>query len=95
MKSLFKVIGNLLHGFWHGLTICRVVIGNLIFLALIVLFFSIVFFDSEKDLPDEAALVLSLQGDIVIQKNSNRAFELVVWRIVPAGNIAQRCHRCH
>ena len=68
MKSLFKVIGNLIGGFWHGLSVCRVIIGNLIFLALIVFIFSIIFYDSAKDLPDEAALVLSLQGDIVIQK---------------------------
>ena len=68
MKFLFKVIGNLIRGFWHGLTVFRVIIGNLIILALIVFFFSIIFYDSEKDLPDETALVLSLQGDIVIQK---------------------------
>jgi protease-4 len=68
MKFLFKIIGNLIRGFWHGLTVFRVIIGNLIILALIVFFFSIIFYDSEKDLPDEAALVLSLQGDIVIQK---------------------------
>jgi len=68
MKSLFKVIGNLIGGFWHGLSVCRVIIGNLIFLALIVFIFSIIFYDSAKDIPDEAALVLSLQGDIVIQK---------------------------
>ena len=68
MKSLFTVIGNLLKAFWRGLTVCRIVIGNLIFLALIVFFFSIIFYDSETDLPDRAALVLSLQGDLVIQK---------------------------
>ena len=68
MKFLFKVIGNLIRGFWHGLTVFRVIIGNLIILALIVFFFSIIFYDSEKDLPDEAALVLALQGNIVIQK---------------------------
>ena len=68
MKSLFKIIGNLIRGLWHGLTVCRVVIGNLIFLVLIVFFFSVIFYDSDQALPDEAALVLSLQGDIVIQK---------------------------
>jgi len=68
MKSLFSAIGYLIRGFWQGLTVCRVIIGNLIFLALIVFVFSIIFYDSEKELPDGAALVLSLQGDIVIQK---------------------------
>jgi protease-4 len=68
MKNLFKLIGNIIRGFWHGLTVCRVVIGNLIFLALIIIFFSIIFDSGETDLPDKAALVLSLQGDVVIQK---------------------------
>ena len=68
MKSIFKFIGNIIGGFWRGLTVCRVAIGNLIFLALIIFVLSIIFYDSEKDLPDEAALILSLQGDVVIQK---------------------------
>ncbi len=68
MKSLFKIIGNFIHGLWHGLTVCRLVIGNLIFLVLIVFFISIIFYDSEQAFPDQAALVLSLKGDIVIQK---------------------------
>jgi protease IV len=68
MKNLFKLIGNIIRGFWHGLTVCRVVIGNLIFLALIIFFFSIIFESGKTDLPDRAALVLSLQGDVVIQK---------------------------
>ena len=68
MKYLFKIIGNLIRGLWHGLTVARLVIGNLIFLVLIVFFFSVIFHDSEQALPEEAALVLSLQGDIVIQE---------------------------
>jgi protease-4 len=68
MKSLFKLIGNLIRGFWNGLTVLRAVIGNIIFLVLIIFVVSILFYDSEKDLPDKAALVLALQGDIVIQK---------------------------
>ena len=71
MKSLFKILGNFIRGLWHGLTVCRVVIGNLIFLVLIVFVFSIIFYDSEQALPDKAALVLSLQGDIVIQKTQS------------------------
>ena len=51
MKFLFAVIGNLIRGFWHGLTVCRVIVGNLIFLGLIVFIISIIFYDSKKDLP--------------------------------------------
>ena len=68
MKSLVKAIHWLISGFWQGLSICRVIVGNLIFLALIILFLSIFFYDGKKDFPDEAALLLTLQGDIVIQK---------------------------
>jgi len=68
MKLLFKAFRYVIRGFWQGLSVCRVIVGNLIFLALIVLFLSILFYDVKKDLPDQAALILAPQGDIVIQK---------------------------
>ncbi len=68
MKSLFKLIGNLFRGFWNGLTVVRITISNIIFLVLIIFFVAILFSDREKDIPDKVALVLALQGDIVIQK---------------------------
>lgn len=68
MKLLMKAIRFFIGGFWRGLSVCRVIIGNLIFLALLILILSIFFYDSEKALPEKAALILSLQGDIVIQK---------------------------
>ena len=68
MKSLLKAFRYLIRGFWQGLSVCRVIVGNFIFLALIIFFLSIFFYDGKKDLPDEAALILSPQGDIVIQK---------------------------
>ena len=68
MKSLLKAFGYLIRGFWQGLSVCRVIVGNLIFLALIILFLSIFFYGDKKEIPDEAALILSPQGDIVIQK---------------------------
>jgi protease-4 len=78
MKSLFKAIGYLISGFWHGLSVFRVVVGNLLFLALIVFVLSIFLHDGDENLPDRAALVLSLRGDIVEQKSetmlSNRLF---------------------
>ena len=68
MKSLLKAFGYLIRGFWQGLSVCRVIIGNLVFLALIILFLSLFFYGDKQDIPDEAALILSPQGDIVIQK---------------------------
>jgi protease-4 len=69
MKTIFKAIRYLFSGFWHGLSVCRVVVGNLIFLALIVFLISIFMHDADEDLPDRAALVLSLRGDMVEQKS--------------------------
>ncbi len=68
MKSLLHAIRYALNGFWHGLTVCRVMVGNLVFLALIVLLLFLFFYDSEKSLPAEAALILDLRGNIVIQE---------------------------
>ena len=68
MKSLLKAFGYLIRGFWQGLSVCRAMVGNLIFLALIIFFLSIFFYSDKKDIPDEAALILSPQGEIVIQK---------------------------
>jgi len=68
MKSLLKALGYLIRGFWQGLSVCRVIIGNLLFLALVILFLSIFFYGDKNKIPDGAALILSPQGDIVIQK---------------------------
>jgi len=78
MKSLFKAIRYVFGGFWHGLSVCRIVVGNLIFLALLVFLLAVFLHDAAEDLPDQAALVLSLRGDIVEQKTetmlANRLF---------------------
>ncbi len=68
MKTLLKAIGTFLSGFWRGLSVLRLIIGNILFLFLLIFFLSILFYKGEKELPDQAALMLSLQGDIVIQK---------------------------
>jgi protease-4 len=68
MKSLFMFLRYLIRGFWQGLSACRVIAGNLVVLALIILFISIFLYDGKKDIPANAALILSPQGDIVIQK---------------------------
>jgi hypothetical protein len=58
MKTLGKAIRYLISGFWRGLSVCRAVVGNLIFLALIFFLISIFFYDAEKDFPEQAALIL-------------------------------------
>ena len=78
MKTLFKAIRYLIGGFWRGLTVCRAVAGNLLFLALIIFLISIFFYNAGKSFPSRAALILPLQGDIVEQKTetvlANRLF---------------------
>ena len=78
MKSFFKAIVYLISGFWRGLSVCRVVAGNLLFLALIIFLIWIFSYNAEEGFPDRAALILSPQGDIVEQKSetvlSNRLF---------------------
>ena len=68
MKRLVNSVGRLFSLLWRGLSICREFVGNLIFLILIILILSVFFYDHEKEVPDGAVLVLSLQGDIVEQR---------------------------
>jgi hypothetical protein len=64
MKFLFKAIRYLFSGFWHGLSVFRVVVGNLLFLVLIVFLLSIFLHDADEDLPDRAALDHAVQPPV-------------------------------
>jgi protease-4 len=68
MKRFVTSIGRLCGLLWRGLCFCRELVGNLIFLVLVILILAIFFYDREKEVPDGAALLLSLQGDIVEEK---------------------------
>ena len=68
MKLLVKALRSFVVGFWRGVSVCRAVIGNILFLVLLILLLTILFYDREEALPEKAALMLSLQGDIVIQE---------------------------
>jgi protease-4 len=54
--------------FWNSVTIVRRFVGNLLFLLLVIFLISILFFDSEEDVPDGAVLILTPQGNIVEQE---------------------------
>ena len=54
--------------FWNSVTVARRFVGNLLFLLLVIFLISIIFFDSEEDVPDDVALILAPEGDIVEQK---------------------------
>lgn len=70
MKSLFKKLGRIFAGFWHGVSVARRFVVNLLFLLFIIFFLSIFFFSGAKRVPDGAALVLSPSGNIVEQKTA-------------------------
>lgn len=57
--------------FWNSVSALRRIVGNLLFLLLIIFFVAIAFFDSAEDVPDGAALILSPQGNIVEQQTES------------------------
>jgi len=61
-------ISRFLSFFWNSVSLLRRIVGNLLFLLLIILFIAIVFFDSGEEVPDGAALILSPEGNIVEQQ---------------------------
>ncbi|UCF94846.1 MAG: signal peptide peptidase SppA [Desulfobacterales bacterium] len=67
-KTFILRITYLLRLFWTGVSVCRRVVGNLLFLALIVFLAVLVFFGGARDVPDGAALILAPAGKIVEQK---------------------------
>ena len=57
--------------FWNSISALRRIVGNLLFLLLIIFFIAIAFFNSEEDVPDGAALILSPEGNIVEQETDS------------------------
>jgi protease-4 len=68
MKSLWNGLRRMVGVFWKGVSAFRRFVGNILFLALIIFFISIFFFDRGKEVPHGAALILALSGNIVEQK---------------------------
>ena len=71
MKRMIKFIGRLLAGCWKALTFLRSVVLNLAFVALAVFVLMLVFSGRGAKLPERAALVLSLSGNIVEQRSES------------------------
>ena len=71
MKRLIKLIGRLLAGCWKALTFLRSAVLNLGFVALAVFVLMLVFSGRGAKLPERAALVLSLSGNIVEQRSES------------------------
>jgi protease-4 len=64
-------IRRFLSVFWNSVSILRRIVGNLLFLLLIIFFIAIVFFDRGEEVPDGAALILSPKGNIVEQQTQS------------------------
>jgi protease-4 len=70
IKRMYKPKGKIrrfLSIFWNSISVLRRIVGNLLFLLLVIFLIAVVFFDSGEDVPDGAALVLSPEGNIVEQ----------------------------
>lgn len=61
-------MGRLLKGVWQSITTLRQIVGNLLFLGIVVLLLVLVLSRKEGEVPDSAALILDLKGVLVEQK---------------------------
>ncbi|MGD9132926.1 MAG: hypothetical protein PVF78_04735, partial [Desulfobacterales bacterium] len=64
-------IRRFLSFFWNSVSALRRIVGNLLFLLLIIFFIAVVFFDRDPDVPDGAALILAPEGNIVEQQTDS------------------------
>jgi protease-4 len=55
--------------FWNSVSALRRIVGNLLFLLIVVFLIAVVFFDGDEDVPEGVALILSPEGNIVEQKS--------------------------
>ncbi len=69
MSKFIRVIRRVVGFFWRGLSIFRQILGNLIVFGFLALIVVAVFYKGQPRVPDGAALLLELQGDIVEQKS--------------------------
>lgn len=54
--------------FWNSISAMRRFVGNLLFILLVVFLIALVFFRGKDEVPEGAALILALEGNIVEQK---------------------------
>ncbi|MGD9044611.1 MAG: signal peptide peptidase SppA [Desulfobacterales bacterium] len=69
MKKPPGKIRSVLGFFWNSISTLRRIIGNLLFLLLVVFLIAVVFFDGDEDVPENVALILSPEGNVVEQKS--------------------------
>jgi protease-4 len=70
MKNFFATVAALFRWIGKFLTTTRSVVGNLFFLLLLILLFTTFLFEKKVPIIHDAALILSLSGDIVEEKKT-------------------------
>ena len=69
MKKPPGKIRSVLGFFWNSISTLRRILGNLLFLILVIFLIAVVFFDGDEDVPEGVALILAPEGNIVEQKS--------------------------
>ncbi len=68
MKTFFSLIWNLITSIFKTVTFFRNLVFNILFLILLILVIAVLFSKDEPSLQDNTALILSIRGDIVEEK---------------------------
>jgi protease-4 len=74
-------LSRFIGAFWNSVTFTRHLIGNLLFLFVIILLLVVFLFDTAPKVPGGAALILSPSGDIVEQKSGYVPLDLLFGRV--------------
>jgi protease-4 len=83
-------MGRVLSGIWRGVTVVRMALANLLFLAFLVVLWVVLRGGTPTVLPDRAALLLDPQGRVVDQRSSVNALSLFGQRDDAAGEVLLR-----
>ena len=83
MKNLFSALSNIFRWIGKILTATRSILGNLIFLILLVVLLTTLLAEKKAPVIRDAALILSLSGDIVEEKRLVNPLEELLTGISP------------
>lgn len=83
MKNIFSALSNIFRWIGKILTATRTILGNLIFLILLVVILTTLLAEKKAPIIHDAALILSLSGDIVEEKRPVNPLEELLTVISP------------
>jgi len=88
MKNIFSALSTLFRWIGKFLTATRSILGNLIFLILMVVILTALFAEKKAPIIHDAALILALSGDIVEEKRPVNPLAEIVPEIMPDQQVA-------